>query len=322
MSVEKGEVINCRVLGCISAAVCASNSEFALTVGMSAGNPDTLRLYKSCLLCVGRSRKEAVANKSENFQCCYQKESNAGILCQLATINRFRTSTKLTDEFACRKCDIGRIYREIKCKDVGGRVAIVEHRLSYGFERHVINTEGNIFCKKTKKATDLENCKQCTLVNAETTTSIKERTASLFYSLGFTEAVKHIDEAFNKINIEQDYYGAIREATVSLESTLTLILEKIGIEPTDKTVTGLYNEVKNNLKLGDEFSATHLKQVLGSSAGAVTGLGAMRNDLSDAHGKGLISPDLYESYAELALNLSATMSTFIIRRYKEAQTGN
>ncbi|MBI5694970.1 MAG: abortive infection family protein [Nitrospirae bacterium] len=156
------------------------------------------------------------------------------------------------------------------------------------------------------------------MVNAETTQKAVEKASGLFDSMGFTVALGHLNEAHKKINIEHDYDGAIREATVSLESILTGVLERMGVEPTDKTVTGLYGDVKKSLNFGDDISAPHLKQVIGSTAGAVAGLAGMRNDLSDAHGKGLITPELEESYAELALNLSATMSTFVIRRYKEA----
>jgi hypothetical protein len=254
-----------------------------------------------------------------DISCQYQEETDSGLYCKIAELGR-GSLTNQANENVCLKCDIGKIYREIKCPNIGGKPKILGIGLISGL--HLQYGGGNLWCRKRKRNTAIEACKNCSLIIADTTKAIVEKASGLFDSAGFTDAKEKLNGAYKKINIEQDYDGAIREATVSLESTLTLILEKMGITPNDKTVTGLYSEVRTNLKLGDEISAPQLKQVLGSSAGAVSGLGAMRNDLSDAHGKGLITSELYESYAELALNLSATMSTFVIRRYKEAHTGN
>ena len=55
---EGGTVI-CEHLGCITVAACSSTFHKAKTIGMRAGNPDTLRLYSACLNCSLRSRKEA-----------------------------------------------------------------------------------------------------------------------------------------------------------------------------------------------------------------------------------------------------------------------
>jgi len=48
--------IDCPVLGHINPAVCAEKWNLAKKIGMKAGNPETLRLYKSCLNCSLRGR--------------------------------------------------------------------------------------------------------------------------------------------------------------------------------------------------------------------------------------------------------------------------
>lgn len=47
---ENGHVL-CPVLGEISPNTCAEKWTLAKKIGMKAGNPDTLRLYKTCLNC-------------------------------------------------------------------------------------------------------------------------------------------------------------------------------------------------------------------------------------------------------------------------------
>ena len=43
--------IKCSVLGEISPALCSEKWKLAKKIGMKAGNPDTLRLYKTCQNC-------------------------------------------------------------------------------------------------------------------------------------------------------------------------------------------------------------------------------------------------------------------------------
>ena len=51
--------------------------------------------------------------------------------------------------------------------------------------------------------------------------------------------------------------------------------------------------------------------------GLISSFGSLRNALSDAHGKGIEIIQIKEYLAELALNTSATLSTFLIRRFNE-----
>ncbi|GAI37662.1 unnamed protein product, partial [marine sediment metagenome] len=57
--------------------------------------------------------------------------------------------------------------------------------------------------------------------------------------------------------------------------------------------------------------------LMNALSGVVTHLGALRNALGDAHGKGIFSPDVSENIAELAINTASTISTAIIRRFNQ-----
>jgi len=47
----KNGMVECPVKGIITPLECAENFRKAKLIGMKAGNPETLRLYKSCLGC-------------------------------------------------------------------------------------------------------------------------------------------------------------------------------------------------------------------------------------------------------------------------------
>jgi len=115
-----------------------------------------------------------------------------------------------------------------------------------------------------------------------------------------------------------DWDGCIRSATVALESTLKCILDRLDAQyPARETVTDLWKTTKGKLAVSSKEDSL-LQSVAGSLEGTVMNLAGVRNALSDAHGRGEISPVLCQSYAELALNTAAALVTFIVRRAKEA----
>jgi hypothetical protein len=48
----------------------------------------------------------------------------------------------------------------------------------------------------------------------------------------------------------------------------------------------------------------------------IEGLGAVRNKLSDAHGRGKRSPKPAARHAELVVNLAGAMATFLVRTWR------
>ena len=79
----------------------------------------------------------------------------------------------------------------------------------------------------------------------------------------------------------------------------------------------LYSLVASELNLSPSQHAERVfKQILGGCHAVVEGLGALRNKLSDAHGKGKAGVKPAPRHAELAVNLAGTMATFIIATWE------
>lgn len=57
-AVYGGQTVACPVLGGIDAAACAANQDRAKRIGLRAGNPETLRLFKTCSNCPVRGAKQ------------------------------------------------------------------------------------------------------------------------------------------------------------------------------------------------------------------------------------------------------------------------
>jgi hypothetical protein len=49
-----GGLVACPVLGLTEPGICADNYERAKRIGLRAGNPETLKLFKACLNCTVR----------------------------------------------------------------------------------------------------------------------------------------------------------------------------------------------------------------------------------------------------------------------------
>ena len=58
LAVYGGATVVCPVLGSIDAAACAANQDRAKRIGLRAGNPETLRLFKCCSNCPVRGAKQ------------------------------------------------------------------------------------------------------------------------------------------------------------------------------------------------------------------------------------------------------------------------
>ena len=79
----------------------------------------------------------------------------------------------------------------------------------------------------------------------------------------------------------------------------------------------LYTLTAKQLKLSPSQHTEQLfKQILGGCQTVVEGLGALRNRHSDAHGKGVSGTKPAPRHAELAVNLSGTMATFLLQTWE------
>lgn len=117
---------------------------------------------------------------------------------------------------------------------------------------------------------------------------------------------------------QSDPEGAITLARSLLESVCKSILDRQNIEyDTDKMkLAELYKKTADTLNLSpSQHTEKVFKQILGSCAGVVGGLGEIRNKLGDAHGKGKLNIRPQERHAELAVNLSGSMALYLIKTY-------
>jgi len=254
--------------------------------------------------------------ENANIDCPYQRTSMGYLKCRAADLSVGKDATDEVTEEICYKCDAGKIYREIGCNQFYPKT---RNLVARSFQQtKILSYIERIFCNRRKRETNYDYCKTCTLVTSPDTDRIYKEALSFFESSGFDKTKSSLEDARRELTANNNPEGCITSSVSSLESTLKLILDKLGKPyPREEQVTELWKSVRAELKLGDEISTPHIKQVVGSLTGSINGLAAIRNDLSDAHGRGEISPEVFESYAELSMNLSASISTFLIRRFRE-----
>jgi hypothetical protein len=122
----------------------------------------------------------------------------------------------------------------------------------------------------------------------------------------------------------QDPEGAITAAKALLESVCKTILEDLGKSVNDDwDLPKLYKNTAEQLNLApSQHTEQIFKQILGGCQSVVDGLGALRNKLGDAHGKGKKPIKPAARHAELAANLSGSMAIFLIRTWENNKQGS
>ncbi|WP_409370295.1 abortive infection family protein [Lysinibacillus sp. 38-6] len=116
-----------------------------------------------------------------------------------------------------------------------------------------------------------------------------------------------------------DPEGAITMARTLLETTMKHILDESKRNYDEKAdLPQLYKEVQSILGLApNEYTEEIFKKILSGCVSVVTGLGALRNKLSDAHGKGKNGTKPSVRHAQLAVNLAGSMAEFLISSWEE-----
>jgi hypothetical protein len=120
---------------------------------------------------------------------------------------------------------------------------------------------------------------------------------------------------------DEDPEGAITVARTLLESVCKHILDKQGAVYDDNfDLPKLYKLTSEQLNLApSQHTEKIFKQILGGCQTVIEGLGALRNKLGDAHGKGKRSVRPVARHAELAVNLAGAMATYLIRTWSGSQ---
>lgn len=111
-----------------------------------------------------------------------------------------------------------------------------------------------------------------------------------------------------------DPEGAITMARTLLESVCKHILEEAAMPCEDSPdLNKLYRQTAERLKLAPSQHTEQLfKQIIGGCTAVVEGLGALRNRLSDSHGKGKFGVKPASRHAELAVNLAGALAIFLL----------
>jgi hypothetical protein len=119
-----------------------------------------------------------------------------------------------------------------------------------------------------------------------------------------------------------DPAGAITLARTLLEDVCGWLLAELNVTVTDQDdLPTLYRKLSKALKLApDDHSEQVFKQILGSCQSVVESLGALRNKLGDAHGGGPKKAKPAARHAELAVNLSGSMATFLVATWEARQS--
>jgi hypothetical protein len=118
-----------------------------------------------------------------------------------------------------------------------------------------------------------------------------------------------------------DPAGAITLARTLLEDVCKWVLTEAGetFEDADELPV-LYRKLAKALKIApDDHTEKVFKQILGGCQSIVESLGALRNRLGDAHSPGPLRARPLPRHAELAVNLSGTMSTFLVSTWRARQ---
>jgi len=110
-----------------------------------------------------------------------------------------------------------------------------------------------------------------------------------------------------------DPEGAITAARTLLESVCKLVLDEANESYADDAdLPKLYSRVAKRLNLApSQHTERVFKQILGGCQTIIEGVGAVRNRLSDAHGKGKKPVRPAPRHAELVVNLAGTMAVFL-----------
>ena len=142
------------------------------------------------------------------------------------------------------------------------------------------------------------------------------------------EAIEFVDSAWvvdmwekARERRDTDPDGAITAARALIESVCKHILDESSVDYDDDTkLPKLYHSVAEELDLAPNQQTEQVfRQVMGSCQSVVEGIGAIRNRLGDAHGKGKRGAKPEPRHAELAVNLAGSMASFLIATW-EAQS--
>ena len=145
----------------------------------------------------------------------------------------------------------------------------------------------------------------------------------------FVENIPHVDLAFinedwrKALNrLKEDPAAAITSARSLVETVCKYILDALMVTYDEGAdLPSLYRLTAKQLQLSPEAHTEAIfKQILTGCFNIVTGLGSLRNKHSDAHGKRITNVKPSARHAELAVNISGAVCSFLLQTYEFRQS--
>lgn len=146
-----------------------------------------------------------------------------------------------------------------------------------------------------------------------------------------SEALKQLDSSIIKQlwakalqRKADDPEGAITASRTLLETLFKYILDQHGEDYGENpSLADLYYQVSNNLQMAPgQKSDKELRRICGAITVIIEGIGNLRNIYGDAHGKGARSETPNPRDAELAVNLSGSLATFIMSIWESTRNNS
>ena len=135
--------------------------------------------------------------------------------------------------------------------------------------------------------------------------------------LNHSYALELSTKAIDRLN-SNDYEGAITIASTLLEDIIKVLLDEFEISYSDDDIPQLYRKLIPLLNLSpSQHTEEIFKHILGGCFSVIQGLGAFRNKTGDAHGRGKTNYKPAKRHAQLAVNLSTTMTTYLIATFED-----
>ena len=134
---------------------------------------------------------------------------------------------------------------------------------------------------------------------------------------------EHVHQVWQKALDRQydDPEAALTSARTLLESVCKHILDEADEKYSSKDdLPKLYGKTTTLLNMAPaQHQEEIFKQILGGCHSVVQGLGAIRNKLSDAHGKGVHAPRPRPRHAALGVDLAGAMAEFLVSSWLNQQ---
>jgi len=130
------------------------------------------------------------------------------------------------------------------------------------------------------------------------------------------------DAAIGKVISDPE--GAITATRTTLESVCKHICDERGVsyEDTAGDLSRLYKAAAGAMDIApDQHSERIIRQILSGVGTVVNDLAAMRNSLSDSHGRGKASNRPAPRHAKLAVNAGFAVAGFLIDTHLEKPSG-